>query len=128
MNITYSSRVLTGQCSNHTHSIDLHHYRAEAWGDTLCAAKVFRSAWIPAPPDGSEPAIVRTAGAGVVEDMANGRGEQLDSVERAKRLEDEVPTVGMGVETGQGKLICASLADVDPGRGNVPRRALIGFV
>jgi hypothetical protein len=70
----------------------------------LCAAKVFRSAWIPAPPDGSEPAIVRTAGAEVGEDIANGRGEQLDCVERANGLEDEVPSVGMRAETGQGKL------------------------
>ena len=29
---------------------------------TPCAAKVFRSAWIPAPPPESEPAIVRTLG------------------------------------------------------------------
>ena len=38
---------------------------------------------MPAPPDGSEPAIVRTAGAATVEDMANALTEVNGTVRRS---------------------------------------------
>lgn len=61
MNAAHTRRILTCQCRYYTHSVDLYSALARL-ATTLCAANVFKSAWIPAPPEGSEPAIVRTGG------------------------------------------------------------------
>jgi hypothetical protein len=53
--------ILTGQCGNDAHSVHLP-ISTSILARTLCAANVFRSACIPAPPDGSEPAIDKTDG------------------------------------------------------------------
>jgi len=61
VNVTHTRGILTSQCCENTHSVDLQS-AGPNWEGALCAAKVLRSAWIPAPPEGSEPAIDRTAG------------------------------------------------------------------